>query len=1002
MAVVIAAGQPSAALTELVRALGEMRFAAIVVVDDGAGPQSQEAFARLAELPNVRLVRHAVPIGKGGALKSGIHFVLANFPDLAGVVTADAASAPDAVQRTAEALRERPESLIFDSGQSRATAWTSPRGIPAGLAREALQIETNGDRFERQLLQLARLKSIPVHPDPARRVPAGVFAALAGLIVAAGVALEIHGLRIGNLFAQDIWAPDGARRFAHYVCVCLVVAVPVMVLVPWCFTGLAVGLAAVGTALAAGPLALLAVALFLVSACALGSRILGHAHDTSLSGQALATMVGTAVYIFLMTFLARLPVNYPLVWSALLIVPIAWDWRGVRLRLAACGGFVRHAELRSWGERAAALLLVFVLGMHWLVALKPEVSADGLAMHLAIPVNLAAQHRLTFEPSRFIWSVMPMGADWIYSIVYQIGGEAASRLADFAMLLALEALLYGAARRWLTRSAALLVTALFATTPMVQLVTGSLFVENPLAALILAMLLSIWRLGETGERRYLFAAAILAGGALSTKFGALAFVVLALPFAVAEARRQWRALSPRPLGACLVALLLFAATAAPTYAIAYHKTHNPLFPFLNRQFPSPWLDPTAETFDPRYHDPVNPRMLYELTFHTENFYEASDGSFGFQYLVLAPLALAGLLTIRSRAAVTAAIVGLAASIVILRSDSNARYIYPALPTVTIAFAAVLGWTASHRRALYRALIVCCVLWAGLNIYFLPASGWYHRDFYSPYTFARHGAERYLERAAPERLVIQRYNRLHPGSTLLLPADTNIADVQGEVYENSWHQWNVAISIQHALELPAMRRLFDQWKVKYFISPTRQTSVTLTPASLRDFLDYCTVPEYELGGYALSRLAAECRPEEPHTPGGHVDNRPLAPVSAGTYDDFDDSLHFNGDWEHQRSFKGPYLHTISFTDQAGADVQFAFTGQAVTYLFTTTFNRGFAEVSIDGADRGALDLYSPKTEFQVARKFTVPSGSHVIRIRVAGRKSPQSSGRFVDVDGFVVE
>jgi hypothetical protein len=828
-----------------------------------------------------------------------------------------------------------------------------------------------------------------------------MFAALIGLILAAGVAIEIHGFRIGNLFAPDLWEPAGMGRFKHYICLFLVIAIPVLVFAPWCFTGLIVALATVGTVLAAGPLALLAVVYFLISASALGSRILGRAQDTSLPTQTLATLVGTAVYIFLMTLLARLPVNYPVVWVALLTLPIAWDWTGVRLRIAAWAGSVRHAELRSWGERAAAALLVFVLGMHWLVALKPEVGADALAMHLAIPANLAAQHRLTFEPSRFIWSVMPMGADWIYSIVYQIGGEAASRLVDFAMLLAIAALLYGAARRWLSRSAALLVTALFATTPMVQLVTGSLFVENLLAALILALLVAIWRLGETGNRGYLFAAALLAGGALSTKFGALAFVAFAIPFAIAETRRQWHSLSVRPARTCAVALLLFVAAAAPTYAIAYRKTHNPLYPFLNRKFPSPFLDPTVETFDSRYHAPVNPQTVYEMTFHTGNFYEARDGSFGFQYLLLAPLALAAILAIRGRPAVSAAAVGLAASIVILRSDSNARYIYSALPLVTVSFAAVLGWTASHQRALYRTLIACAIAWAGLNIYFLPASGWYHRDFYSPYTFAHHGGERYLERASPERLVIRRYNQLHPGSTLLLTADTNIADVKGEVYENSWHQWNVAIAIQHATAIPDMKRLFGQWKVESFISPTRATGVNLQP-SLRDFLDRCTVSEYELGGYALSRMAAQCKGGESPIHSVHADTRPLIAVSAGAYDDFDDALHFNGDWEQNPTFTGPYRHTISFTGEAGADVQFAFTGQAVTYLFTRAFNRGFAQVRIDGIDRAIIDLYSKKTEWQASRKFTVPPGRHVIQVRATGKKSPASSGLFVDIDAFVVE
>ena len=68
------------------------------------------------------------------------------------------------------------------------------------------------------------------------------------------------------------------------------------------------------------------------------------------------------------------------------------------------------------------------------MALKPEIGTDGLAMHLAIPMNIAANHRMTFEPARFLWAVMPMGADWAYSIVYLLGGEYAAHLLNFAML----------------------------------------------------------------------------------------------------------------------------------------------------------------------------------------------------------------------------------------------------------------------------------------------------------------------------------------------------------------------------------------------------------------------------------------------------------------------------------------------------------------------------------------------------------------------------------------
>src|SRR5439155_9481239 len=104
-----------------------------------------------------------------------------------------------------------------------------------------------------------------------------------------------------------------------------------------------------------------------------------------------------------------------------------------------------------------------------------------------------------------------------------------ARLVNFAMLLALLGLLYSLARRWVSRSVAYLLAALFASVPMVQGLVASLFVENLLAALLLASLSALWRFADTGDRRMAYAAAILAGAALSTKFGALVLVLPALP-----------------------------------------------------------------------------------------------------------------------------------------------------------------------------------------------------------------------------------------------------------------------------------------------------------------------------------------------------------------------------------------------------------------------------------------------------------------------------------------
>src|SRR5690349_6185052 len=170
-----------------------------------------------------------------------------------------------------------------------------------------------------------------------------------------------------------------------------------------------------------------------------------------------------------MTVTARLPVQYGWAWTVLLSVPIAVK-AGLAYRRRPGTEIGGRGIPFNLAETVCLVLLLFVLAMHWLVVLKPEAGADGLAAHLAVGSNIAAHHRYTVDPGRLVWAVMPMGADSTYSIVYLLGGELAPRLLNFSYLLLLLLLLYTVARRWLDRAAALLLVAAFAATPLVQLV----------------------------------------------------------------------------------------------------------------------------------------------------------------------------------------------------------------------------------------------------------------------------------------------------------------------------------------------------------------------------------------------------------------------------------------------------------------------------------------------------------------------------------------------------
>jgi hypothetical protein len=672
-----------------------------------------------------------------------------------------------------------------------------------------------------------------------RFVPVAAFAAFLCMLGA-----EAYGFSTHALFAQQIWVPAGLKHLARYTGWFLAVAAPALLMAPWLFTPLICAAVVCLTAAAVGPMAVFGVAFFLLSGHALGRKLLG-------TPGACATLLGVSVYLLLMNLTARAPLNYWWTWGIVLAIPLAADWRGAWRSVVSLSDWVVSAKLRPGSLRLGVAALIFTLGAHWLVVLKPEKSADGLAMHLAIPANIAAHHAMTFQPARFVWAVMPMNADWAYSIVYLFGGEFAARLLNFAFLLIALALLESMLRPLVSPPVRALFLVLFATTPLVQLVTGSLFVENLLTALLLGTMAAIWQFAETGESRHFLAAMTLGGTALATKFGALGFLTIAVPFALYE---LWRRRGKR-LGLAFAGAGLLAVCALPPYAVAWEKTGNPLFPFLNEKIHSPLIDPGAQFRDNEFRMPLTWRTPYELTFETRRYYESQDGAFGFQYLLLVPLALLA----AGRRARSAAAAGLAAAILTLRAEPNARFVYYALPLVMVGAATAISRMPRLPRA---ALLTCLAACAALNFWFLPASGWYHKDFYVQSPFRRDAAARYIRQELPFRDAARRFDRTHPGAAVFQAGDIDLADVTGEVYENHWHQYNTLMALRRAEAPERVAQLFRSWDVRYVIAPKPSPGEPFDPPVLGRFVEACSVMEDSFRNVEVRVLEPErCAPAQ---------------------------------------------------------------------------------------------------------------------------------------------
>ena len=190
--------QPSAALIELAERLSASPLVAILLVDDGSGPEYAEVFRRAAGFPNVIVLRHAVNLGKGAALKSGLNYAYCEFPEAVGCVTADADGQhdPEDILRVARALAEDPGQLVLGSRSFAADVplrsrlgnsitvgavrllvgcrlrdtQTGLRAIPRRFTPRLLKLSSSGYEFELDMLLLAKHMGVPIREVPIRTI----------------------------------------------------------------------------------------------------------------------------------------------------------------------------------------------------------------------------------------------------------------------------------------------------------------------------------------------------------------------------------------------------------------------------------------------------------------------------------------------------------------------------------------------------------------------------------------------------------------------------------------------------------------------------------------------------------------------------------------------------------------------------------------------------------------------------------------------------------------
>jgi 4-amino-4-deoxy-L-arabinose transferase-like glycosyltransferase len=808
------------------------------------------------------------------------------------------------------------------------------------------------------------------------------------------VLLTIFGLWSRHLFAQQLWTAAGQQRLVWLAAGYVVwAAIAISLMRRWAFPATC-ALLVLGLSAAIGATALGAVLLFLLSSWKLGSLLTFETAAPNLADSLLRTILGVSVWMTALSIAVHFRVNYAPVYLCLFIAPLfVKPSETAALARSALSGIRVRAEYRLSASIALAVA-AFPLLCHLTLIAKPEIGADALSMHLMAPAWVAFQHLWPFDFRHFVWAVMPMGADWCFTGVYLLGGEYAARLLNFSFLALTAALVYAASRPFAGRGAAFLFAGLFASTPLVQLVTGSLMVENLQAAYLTGAVVAAACFFEKGRRLHLYSAAVLTGAALATKFGSSALALPLLAFLIWAAWRN-RHRSPVAQRHLAAAAGLALAIGALPYFVAYVKTGNPFFPFMNDVFRSPWFDLRA-VLDTRFTRPLGLRTPFEAVFHSRDYLEGQDGAAGFQFLILV---FFGVALWRKRWPVlgTLALAGaMLHCFLTFRTLAYLRYVYVALPLLSIAGAVAFGRIRQSQRWLFRAALLTVATVLLLNIYFLPASGWWQTDFYlNP--FDRAAIAKYVTEGAPARLLVEQLNRTHPGDAVAFFGTDAVAGLRAESYSFGWHNRAYEKQVMELTGPVGYGQLARRLGVRWFAAPLDYSRAG-GGGTISDFLTRYTVPASTAGTLELRGW----RPGAADELGRAVPEHALKPCDAGLIDDQSSQPQYRGRWRTLRQFGLACGGTLSYTGEPGAEVSLAFNGTSVTYLFTRAYTRGKVGVLIDGSQRGVIDQFSSGIEWRSEMTYGgLSPGQHTITIRSLHEKAAASTDYDVDVDGFVV-
>ncbi len=300
----------------------------------------------------------------------------------------------------------------------------------------------------------------------------------------------------------------------------------------------------------------------------------------------------------------------------------------------------------------AILLILLLTGVVSFVgALGPEVMYDSLMYHLALPRIYVNSHKIVEVRHQFR-SYWPENMEMFFTLGLLLKGQILAKLFQFFFGILTAIAIYCLCREFYSTKAGLIAAAFFYTCPIVAWESTTAYIDLGLTVYSFLAFYACLKFINSRKTHWLIICGILLGVGLGVKLHTIfTFVpiLLIICFYVFPSKtgiiKSIKAVSLF----CIITFLI----ASPWYLRCYILTGNPIFPFFNSIFQSPFWLKNNEVLDMKNYGMGNGfldylKLPWNVTFFGNKFSAIGKWELGIVFLMFIPLFLWNKIAILNR------------------------------------------------------------------------------------------------------------------------------------------------------------------------------------------------------------------------------------------------------------------------------------------------------------------------------------------------------------------